>query len=264
MSDSWKVTPVSAALGAVVEGLSLSASLAGAEVERLRDLLAQHHVLVLPDQELNEDTHVELGSLFGTPYLHPFLTAHPDQPAVLEVLKNETDEATFGGEYWHADITFTSPPAAVSLLHGLEIPPLGGDTLFANQFLAFERLSPRLQELLETLDAHHTYPGMTEEDPRAHALHPVVRRHPRSGRRALFVNPAFVSRFDGMTAEESRPLLEFLFEHQVRPEFQGRVSWRPNQLTIWDNRAVQHYAMNDYPGQRRRLQRVTVLESGVF
>jgi taurine dioxygenase len=247
-------------MGARVEGPDLTRDLSAREAASLQALLAENLVLVLPDQKIDEQQHVRFSTHFGDLYLHPFLEAVPADPAVLNVLTTETDIHTFGGEFWHADITFSDPPAAVSVLYGIEIPAIGGDTLFANQFLAFETLSTGMQTMLESLNAHHTYTDMAEDDPGAHALHPVVRTHPVSGNKALFVNPAFVSRFEAMTEAESRPLLQFLFDHQVRPEFQIRVTWQPHQVTMWDNRATQHYAMNDHPGQRRRLQRVTAME----
>ncbi len=262
LADDPVLTRLSPAGGVIVHGLDLGADRSTAALDVVHDLLVEHHVVVLRGQTLDATAHVEVGRRFGEPYIHPFLEAVPEHPAILQVLKTEDDVATFGGEYWHADITFEQPPSSVSLLHSFEIPELGGDTLFANQFLAFETLSTGMQALLDGLEAVHAYPDMDVELGRTAAVHPVVRTHPVSGRRGLFVNPAFVSRFVDMTEAESVSLLSFLFEHQTRPEFRFRVSWEPRQLTIWDNRAVQHYAMNDYAGQRRRLQRVTVMENG--
>lgn len=253
------VTPLSSALGATVTGIALADSSTD-QAELIADLLAEHLVLVFPGQALTSEQHVQFASHFGEPYIHPFLEAVPESPAILQVLKEPEDVDTFGGEYWHCDISFEDPPAAVSLLHAKEIPSIGGDTLFANQELAFSQLSNGMKEMLRGLSAHHTYPDMDEEDDHASAIHPVVRRHPRTGRESLFVNAAFVSRFDDMTVQESTALLEFLFDHQVRPEFQARVTWSDDALVMWDNRATLHYAMNDYSGVRRRLERVTAME----
>ena len=253
------VTPISPALGARVSGIQVT----DADDEQLAlidDLLVEHLVLAFDDQELDAAQHVQFASHFGDPYVHPFLTAVPESPAILQVLKEPDEVETFGGEYWHCDISFEQPPAAVSLLHAKEIPPLGGDTLFANQYLAFESLSAGMQDMLRGLRAHHTYPDMSEDDEHAHAVHPVVRVHPVSGREALYVNAAFVHRFDDMTVAESKALLDHLFAHQIRPEFQARVSWHDRMLLMWDNRATLHYAMNDYTGHRRRLERVTSME----
>jgi taurine dioxygenase len=198
--------------------------------------------------------------MFGTPFIHPFLDAVEAHPAILEVVKEPDDTEPFGGEHWHADITFRNPPSSVSLLYSLDVPTMGGDTLFANQYLAYQALSSGLQRMVGDLEAVHAYPEMDENDDQASAVHPVVRIHPLTGRKALFVNPAFVTRFVDMTPAESKPLLDYLYRQSTRPEFQLRISWTVNQLVVWDNRAVIHYAMNDYPGRRRVLRRVTAME----
>lgn len=257
--SAMQIEPLSAALGARVTGVDLSSSLDDAAIDALRVALDEHHVLAIPDQELAPERHVEIGEWFGTPYIHPYLTPVDAHPAILEVRKEADDTEVFGGEHWHADITFTDPPAAASLLYSLDIPPVGGDTLFANQHLAFDRLSAGMQAMLSSINAVHRYPGKTEDE--ASALHPVVRMHPRTGRPALYINAAFVSRFEDMTESESKPLLDYLFTHQARPEFQLRLGWTARMLTIWDNRSVLHYAMNDHHGYRRQLQRVTSIES---
>lgn len=256
----WTVSALAPSLGARVEGANFNRPFDPEEGDALEALLVEYLVLVVPAQHLEPHHHVELGRRFGEPLLHPYLTAIDGFPEILRVVKEPDETETFGGEFWHADITFMNPPASISLLQALELPPLGGDTLFANQYAAFDHLSPGMQELLSGLEAVHLYPGMTEEEPGAVAVHPVVRQHALSGRNALFVNPAFVVRFDGMTVEESEPLLRYLYGHQSRPELVTRVGWAEGQLTIWDNRAVLHYAMNDYTGHRRSLQRVTAME----
>lgn len=252
--------PISPAVGVVASGFDLRSNRGDDVRSHLEELVDQYHVVALPDQTLPPDVHVEVGRWFGEPLIHPYLTAIDGHPEILRVHKEPDDEATFGGEFWHADITFMAPPASVSLLQSLVLPPVGGDTLFANQHLALDALSPAFRATLEGLRAVHLYPGMSEDATGAMAVHPVVRRHPRTGRDALFVNPAFVQRFEGMTVAESRPLLQQLFEHQVRPEFTCRARWSPGMLLLWDNRAVLHYAMNDYFGHERTLQRVTSME----
>lgn len=258
MTD-WIVTRLSAALGARVEGVDL-ASATVADLDRLASLLAQHHVLALPGQrDFGTDAHIRVATRFGEPLIHPFLEAVPEHPAILQVLKASDETETFGGEYWHSDISFTAPPASVSVLHGIEIPPTGGDTLFANQVLALAALSPPVRTLLDGLTATHVYPDMAE-GPDTSAVHPVVRHHPVTGEPSLYVNPAFVARINELERTESAALLSFLHAHQVKPEFQLRLSWTPQQVVFWDNRTTLHYAMNDYPGHRRRLQRVTAIE----
>ncbi|MGI9597003.1 MAG: TauD/TfdA dioxygenase family protein, partial [Acidimicrobiales bacterium] len=214
----WQVEPLTPALGARVVGADLSQRTPEGD-EMLIGLLARYLVLAFPDQRLTPEQHVELGTIFGEPYIHPFLESVPEHPAILEVAKEPDQRETFGGEHWHADITFRDPPSSVSLLLADQLPPLGGDTLFANQFLAYEALSPGLRATLGPMKAIHVYPGFGEGDPHTTAVHPVVRTHPVVGKWALFVNPAFVTRLEAMTGQESDPILSYLYHHQVRPEF---------------------------------------------
>lgn len=255
----WTVTPLAPALGARVDDVDL-ATIDGAGLERLERLLAEHHVLAIPGQRgVGVDDHVRVGEHFGDPLVHPFIEPVQAHPAVLEVRKEPDDPHTFGGEFWHCDISFMAPPAAVSVLHGIEIPERGGDTLFANQVLAFRSLSAPIRTMLRGLTATHVYPDMAE-GPGTSAVHPVVRMHPRTGAESIYVNPAFVDRINELEPAESRSLLAFLFDHQVRPEFQMRLSWQPDQIVLWDNRTTLHYAVNDRVATRRRLQRVTAIE----
>ena len=260
LPPGWSVTRLGGAFGVQLGGADLRSPPSAAKVATLERLLAEHLVVVVPEQSLTPYSQVSLGRRLGDPYIHPFLEAIVGHPEVLAVVKEADEFSTFGGEYWHADITFERPPSSISLLQADELPPTGGDTLFADQYAALATLSERLQDMLRLLEAVHVYPGLDEREAHASAVHPVVRRHPVSGRDALFVNRAFTQRFEGMTAEESRPLLEFLFAHQTRPEFISRIGWAEGQLTLWDNRAVQHHAMNDHAGYRRALRRVTVME----
>ena len=258
MTD-WVVTPLAAALGVRVDGVDLAAA-TDADLDRLAALLAQHHVVAVSGRgHLGVDTHVRVATRFGEPLIHPFLEAAPEHGAVLDVRKEPGDTETFGGAFWHCDISFMAPPASVSVLHGIEIPPTGGDTLFANQVLALAALSRPVRTLLNRLTATHVYPDMAE-GPSTSAVHPVARRHPVTGEPSLYVNPAFVDRINELERAESAALLSFLYDHQVKPEFQLRLSWTPHQVVLWDNRTTLHYAMNDYPGQRRHLQRVTAME----
>lgn len=254
----WSVELLAPNLGARVSGANL-ATLDADTATALRSLLRDHLVLAFDNQVLSADQHVAIGEIFGQPFIHPFLTAVPEHPAILDVVKEADEAATFGGEHWHADITFQQPPSSASLLHARQLPPLGGDTLFANQHLAFSTLSTGMQDLLRGLRAVHLYPGKPEDEPGAMAIHDVIRSNPRTGSDALYVNTAFVSRFEGMTEAESAPLLEFLFAHQVRPEGTLRLSWTDAMLAVWDNGSVLHYAMNDYAGHRRELRRVTAV-----
>ncbi len=209
----------------------------------------------------------------------PFIAHLDEHPDVIAVLK-EADErniSTFGGT-WHSDFSFLDEPPSFTLLQAIELPDVGGDTVWSNQYLAYETLSLGLRRMLDPMRAVHTGwphgttgpaaddPGlsrsvkMVRKDPTAdrEVLHPVVRVHPITQRKALFINPVYTQRFEDMTVAESQPLLRYLFEHAVRPEFQVRLHWTPGTLAIWDNRCVLHLAVNDYDGSRRLLHRTTV------
>jgi taurine dioxygenase len=270
------VRPVAPSCGADIYGLDLADPTAD-ELAILHAALAEHSVVFVHGQSLDAAQQVRLTSMLGevlrVPYIKP-LDSHPDVIAVLK----EADEqriSTFGGT-WHSDFSFLDEPPALTLLHAIELPAVGGDTVWSSQYAAFEALSPALQRVLESLRAVQTgWPHgtsgpsagaavsrsvvMTRNDPSAdrEVLHPVVRVHPITGRRALFVNPVYTQRFEGMTVEESRPLLQFLFDHAVRAEFTCRLRWTPGTLAIWDNRCLLHLAINDYDGSRRLLHRTT-------
>lgn len=270
------VRPMAPACGADIDGLDLSEPTPDA-IDLVRTALADHGVIFVRDQRLDPMQQVRLTAMFGevlrVPYIAP-LDGHPDVIAVLK----EADEqriSTFGGT-WHSDFSFLDEPPGLTLLHAIEVPATGGDTLWSSQVAAHDALSDAMQRLLAPLRAVQTgwphgtggpAPGaavsrsvvMTRNDPSAdrEVLHPVVRVHPITGRAALFVNPVYTQRFEGMTVEESRPLLQFLFDHAVRPEFTCRLRWTPGTLAIWDNRCLLHLAINDYDGRRRLLHRTT-------
>jgi taurine dioxygenase len=247
-------------------------------VRTLTDALLHHSVVFVRDQTLSPEEQVALTARLGPVLRVPYIRHLDDHPDVIAVLK-EADEqriSTFGGT-WHSDFSFLDEPPSYTLLHAVELPEVGGDTLWASQYAAFDALSPGMQRMLEPLRAVQTAwphgtrgPGpnaavsrsvpMTRNDPSAdrEVLHPVVRVHPVSGRNALFVNPVYTQWFEGMTEAESRPLLQFLFDHATKPEFTCRLRWEPGTLAIWDNRCLLHLAINDYDGSRRLLHRTTV------
>lgn len=275
-TDLLTVRPVAPACGADITGVDLRAA-SDDVIAAVSDALAEHGVVFVRDQSLTPDEQVALTSRFGevlrVPYIEP-LAGHPDVIAVLK----EADErkiSTFGGT-WHSDFSFLDEPPTYTLLHAIELPDVGGDTIWSSQYAAYEALSPGMQRLLDPLRAVQTAwphgtrgPGagaavsrsvvMTRNDPTAdrEVAHPVVRVHPVTGRKALFVNPVYTQRFEDMTAEESRPLLDLLFAHAVRAEFTCRLRWTPGTLAIWDNRCLLHLAVNDYDGTRRLLHRTT-------
>ena len=271
------VSPLAGALGAEVGGVDLSQQLDNQTFSEIHQAFLDHSVLVFRDQHLSIEQHLALGRRWGTLNVHEYVDALEGHPEIIVVRKEAADKDNFGGA-WHSDVTYLEAPALGSLLYAKEVPAAGGDTLFASQYRAFETLSPAMRSMLESLKAVHSAgriygpveksnfytsgdKGMAfrrHENARKEVVHPVVRTHPETGRKALYVNAAFTVRFDGWTEVESQPLLRFLYDHAVRPEFTCRVRWAPDTLTFWDNRAVQHFAINDYPGQRRLLHRVTV------
>lgn len=259
---SFTVAPISAALGAEIRGIDLAASLDRQRFAELRRALLNHMVLVLRDQDLDAPGLVALGRSFGPLHVNPFVSGVAGHPEVMEVRSEENATARFAGR-WHSDITWSERPSLASLLHARIVPPFGGDTLFANMALAWEALSPVMRRVLDGLKAEHTaFQGHDREARLAEVpetvSRPLARTHPESGRKALFVNEYFTRAIEGMTSDESRAILDFLFHHLVRPDFTCRVHWQPNTLVIWDNRCTQHYATNDYPGSRRLMWRVTV------
>lgn len=274
---TFSITPVTPHCGADVAGLDLRTATDG-QMAAVHDALAAHSVLFVRDQHLSPDEQVAVTRRFGDVLRVPYIQHLAEHPDVIAVLK-EADErkiSTFGGT-WHSDFSFLDEPPSLTLLHAIELPAVGGDTLWSSQYAAYEALSPGMQALLEPLRAVQTAwphgtrgPGlnaavsksvvMTRNDPTAdrEVLHPVVRVHPVTGRKALFVNPVYTQWFEGMTEAESRPLLEYLFDHATRPEFTCRLHWTPGTLAIWDNRCLLHLAINDYDGSRRLLHRTTV------
>jgi taurine dioxygenase len=265
--------PITGALGAEIVGADLSAP----DDEMIRDIrqaLLDHLVIFFRDQALTPQQHKAFGLRFGAMDRHPFMNPAEDDKDILQVLKEVDDRVNVGG-VWHSDVTFQECPALGSILYAKEIPPHGGDTLFANMYLAYESLSDGMKAMLGPLKAVHSaahvfgpnsqrYAGKRstrlhdQEAALVETAHPVVRTHPETGRKLLFVNSGFTVRFKDMTAEESRPLLDFLFRHLARPEFTCRFRWTPGAVAFWDNRSTQHLAVNDYHGHRRLMHRVTV------
>ncbi len=265
------VTQIAGALGAEIGGIDLGQPLAAQDVKAMRQALLDHLVIFFRDQQLTPDRYMAFAEAFGTPVEYPLIKGIDGFPFITEIVKREEDRANFGG-IWHSDTTYLDTPPMGSILYALEVPPHGGDTMFANQYLAYETLSEPLRQFLDGLtgvstsvkaDVSKTREEMIRnagdtQDHNFAAEHPVVRTHPETGRRALYVNVAHTSHFKGMTEEESAPILNFLFQHQVKPEFTCRFSWRKGSLAFWDNRASQHNPVNDYHGYRRVMRRITL------
>jgi taurine dioxygenase len=264
------VHPVSGALGAEITGVDISLPLDAEVVSEIRKALLNHLVIFFQNQVITPQQQLNFAVQFGLPIEYPQLKGLPECPLVTEVIKLEHETMNFGG-VWHSDTTYLQQPPMASMLYAIEIPPYGGDTLFSNQYMAYETLSDGLKKTLSELVAVNTSSkpevSMTREDRMREAgmelnilsaSHPAVRTHPETGSKALYVNKAHTTHFKDWTELESKSLLEFLFHHQVRTEFTCRFSWEKNSLAFWDNRCVQHNPVNDYQGFRRIMHRVTI------
>jgi taurine dioxygenase len=270
---SIDLTPAGPAVGAFVSGVDLSEPLADEVRHDLARAHAEFGVLFFRKQSLTPEQHIAFAEQLGEINVNRFFSAVADHPAIAEVRK-EPDQRTNIGGGWHTDHSYDQIPALGSILYAREIPPIGGDTLYASMYAAFDALSDGMKTMLESLEAVHSSrhvfgANANRPDELADrlgnaelavqdAIHPVVITHPRSGRKALYVNPGFTVRFNGWTAEESAPLLAFLYRHAVRPEFTYRFRWEPGSLAFWDNRCTWHNAVNDYHGDRRLLHRITL------
>ncbi|HWD57383.1 MAG TPA: TauD/TfdA family dioxygenase [Stellaceae bacterium] len=270
------VNKISGALGAEIAGVDLSRDVDDAVIGEIRRALVDNCVIFFRDQHLTPEQHLAFGRRFGELQIHDFVEGMEDNQHILEVRKEADELRNFGGG-WHSDVSYLEKPALGSVLYAREVPAYGGDTMFANQYLAYETLSDGLKETLGKTRAMHSArksyglyaPRAADTGKRAMNIrftdeahgevdHPVVRTHVESGRKALYVHGGFTTRFQDMTDEESAPLLNYLYQHAVRPEFTCRFRWEKNSIAFWDNRAVQHNAINDYNGQRRVMHRVTI------
>ena len=271
-----KITPLSGIIGAEIEGINLAEPLASVTVKRIRKAFLDNQVLVFPNQELTPKQHLAFARKFGMADIYPFLKSIDGVPQVIEILKAEKDTSNFG-KHWHSDTTYMPKPNMGTMLYALEVPNPGGDTMFADMYRAYDTLSNGMKKVLKGVtglysSAQNNIGGRAEKmkelagmktafigeaDP-IEAVHPVIRTHPETGKKALYVNFSHTVHFSGMTREETLPILEYLTRHAVKPEFTCRVRWRKGDLVFWDNRCVQHKAINDYDGQRRRMHRVTL------
>ena len=267
-----KSSPLGPYVGEEIHGLDLSRPLAPETIDELSRILANRGVIFLRDQDLTPEQQVAFAARFGEVHVNPYFTAVSGHPQVAEVRKEANDRQNIG-EVWHTDNSYYPAPALGSILYAKEIPPIGGDTLFASMYAAYDALSDGLKRTLESMRAVHSTAqvfgatgtavtqglnGIRPSDKLPEATHPVVITHPQSGRKALYVNASFTTCFEGWTPQESAPLLNFLYEHGRRPEFQCRFRWQKGSLAFWDNRATWHYAANDYHGHRRLMHRVQV------
>jgi taurine dioxygenase len=269
-----KVERMSAALGGVVSGLDLSADLSNENMAALREALGEHLVLFFRDQTLTPHQQSRLATRFGALYEHPFYSRNGDAPGI--IVFDHGSEVKASQNDWHTDVTYAAAPPKMSLLYGEIVPPAGGDTLWASMYAAYDALSFKMQTMLESLSAIHDiakdFPPerfvmhRTAVDPAAvykanpPVSHPVIRTHPQTDRKALYVNSSFTTRIEDLHPRESAALLEFLFAHVGQPEFQIRWKWTPGDVAFWDNHWTQHYAVSDYFPERRRVRRATIME----
>ncbi|NNN25183.1 taurine dioxygenase [Pseudomonas nitroreducens] len=273
------IEPISPALGAVVSGVRLADPLDDAAQRQIEQALLDHHVLFFRDQPLTPSQQANFAARFGDLHIHPIYPSSPEQREVIVLDTAVTDVRD--NAIWHTDVTFLETPALGAVLAAKQLPPFGGDTLWASGIAAFEALSKPLQQLLDGLTATHdiskSFPqerfGATDADlarleearrknpPRSH---PVIRTHPVTGRKALFVSDGFTTRINELEPAESRAILDLLFAHFARPEFTVRWRWKENDVAFWDNRVTQHYAVDDYRPQRRVMHRATILGDKPF
>ncbi|MGJ7500346.1 TauD/TfdA dioxygenase family protein [Variovorax sp. ZT5P49] len=269
-----RIRRLSNSIGAEVLEFEVSPHLSLDVVSELRDLFLEHQVLLFRDQRISFETHIDFSRHFGELDTHE---STPDYradgyPHLLKVTNEGREREKVFGQQWHSDYSMTLRPAMASLLHAHEIPEVGGDTMFTNMYAAYDTLSDAMKRLLLPLKAEHSVLGArhlrnVDTELRAQrsklnppVLHPVVRAHPETGRKALYMNEMHTTNFEGMTVDESQPLLAYLFEHSTRSEFVYRHQWRKHDLLMWDNRCTMHLALQDYDyRQLRRLYRTTLI-----
>ena len=266
--DSLTIAPVSPHLGAEISDIDLAQQLSNSQVGALQDALDQYQVLFFRNQDLDYDAGKNVGRYFGELAIHPNTSGPEGHPEILPIHADGNSKRV-AGERWHSDVSCDPIPPYTSLLHLKIVPDLGGDTIFASQYAAYDALSPRFKTYLEGLEAFHdggpSYRASNAKTGKPEtgqiyptAVHPAVRTNPRTGRKGLFVNRGFTQRIVGLPEDESRGVLAFLFEHSTKPDFQVRFNWKPGSVAIWDNRFVQHLAIWDYFPKTRSGFRVTV------
>ncbi|MDP6136231.1 MAG: TauD/TfdA family dioxygenase [Arenicellales bacterium] len=274
---TFDLHPMTMTLGAEIHGVDLGLEIAEDQFNEIRRAFTEFSVIFFRDQHLTPDQHIAFASRWGEINVNRFFKAIDSHPVIAEVRKEPDQETNIGGS-WHTDHSYDQVPATGSILYARQVPEIGGDTQFASMYAAYDGLSDGLKRMLEPLRATHSSrhafgrtayriqqysddvgdrlgnPDAATQD----ADHPVVIQHPLSGRKALYVNPGFTIRFSGWSDEESRPLLEYLYRQATKPEYTCRFHWQKNSLALWDNRATWHQALNDYPGQRRLMHRITI------
>ena len=276
--QTMDVRPLAGSLGAEIYGANLKDRDDSPMWQELRQAFLEYRVIAVRGQDLSAEDLMRVGGKFGEPSYYPFAKGLEGYPYITDVIKEPADTSVFGGD-WHTDTMYLEKPPRATLLYALETPPTGGDTLFANTADAYDALSPGMKKLIAGLvgvsnggrlrrkarsRAAH-FAGVSsiqgqnvDKADDYEAKHPIVRTHPDTGRKSLYVSWLHTLRFDGFTEEESQPLIRYLNDHCIHPQFTCRVRWEPGQLTVWDNRTTLHHAVNDYHGERRHMRRLTV------
>lgn len=272
---SIETFPLAGALGAEVRGVSI-ARIDDAAFKAVHRALLDFGVIYFRNQDITPDEQLAFARRWGDVHLHPYLKGLPDRPEIIEIVKEPEDKSNFG-DHWHTDQIFTPTPAMGTMLYAKKVPAAGGDTLFASMYSAYDALSPGMKQLAQRLSTYNLYDKQAPrsskmsgkipdaDKPAVPAIHPLVRVHPETRRPALYLTDMQTTRrFDSLSEDESRPLLEYLLRHATRPEFTCRLKWEAGTLAIWDNRCLMHMALNDYHGYRRVMHRITIKGEPTF
>lgn len=265
------VLPISGAIGAEISGVDLT-MLDDETYAEIHRAFLEHLVIFFHGQTITPEQQITFARRFGEIGYYPFVAGLEAYPEIVEVRKEPDETENFGG-VWHSDTTYLKNPPLGAVLYAKKLPAIGGDTLWSNMYLAYDALSQGMKRMLDGLNGVNSSikgaaaigrqarrDGAPKDplDVQREAIHPAVRSHPVTGRKAIFINAGHTTRFEGMSTAESEPILQFLFNHLIRPEFTCRFQWRVGSLAVWDNRCSQHYAMNDYHGNRRIMHRITI------
>lgn len=268
------LNPIAGAMGVEIEGVDLSQPLDNKTFDEIHQAFLENLVIVFHDQNLTPEQCKAFAQRFGPLEIYPFVKGLDDHPEIFEIRKEPDEQRNFGGR-WHSDMSFSDRPPVGTMLYALEMPSKGGDTMLTNLYNAYDALSDGMKDLLDGVQAEYSAAlkgsggraavmNMTRfnvdnlDRAEQAALHPIVRTHPETRRKALYVSAGHLTRFEDMTEEESKPMLDYLREHAAQPDFTCRVRYRKGTLCLWDNRCTQHRALNDYQGERRVMHRLTV------
>ena len=274
--NTIEVSPLSPALGGIISGVDIAVGISDEQFAEIRQAFIDYSVIFLRDQQITPDQHIEFARRWGKINVNRFFQAVDSHPIIAEVRKEAEQKANIGAE-WHTDHSYDEIPAMGSILYAREVPTVGGDTLFASMYAAYDALSDGLKQMLSSMNAEHSsrhvfgeiaYSDRDLDDLGSRlgntdaatqdSIHPVIIKHPLSGRPALYVNRDFTVKFENWTQEESQPLLDYLYGHARQNEFTCRFHWQKGSMAIWDNRATHHCALNDYHGERRLMHRITI------